>query len=225
MRILALDSSGAACSAALWVDGRIRARRLEIMARGQAERLVPLLLEVMAEGALAFTEIDLYAATTGPGFFTGLRIGLAALRGLALAAAKPMLGITSFEAVAHGTRADERRCRTLLVLLESKRQDLYAQAFGETLLPAGDPGAWLPEGLAATLAGQSLLLAGDAAGRAASALAAAGCDIRHTTAPAHPDAAVVAALAAMRAASASRSPPAPLYLRPPDVTVPGPGLR
>lgn len=220
MRILALDSSGAACSAAVWAEDRLRARRFERLERGQAERLVPMVLEVMAEAGVRFPEIDLFAATTGPGAFTGLRIGLATLRALALAAARPMLGVTSFEAIAHETAAQARRGRTVLVLIESKRADLYAQAFTSDLKPAGAPMVALPDALAKGLAGQALLLAGDGVARSEAAFRAAGCDLRLDVGSGLPDAAVVAALAATRSAAAGLTPPLPLYLRPADVTFP-----
>lgn len=202
------------------MDGTVRARRFEAMARGQAERLMPMLREVIAEANVRFSDIDLFASTVGPGTFTGLRIGLATLRALALAAGRPLLGVTSLETIAHATRADERRGRTLLVLIESKRDDLYAQAFTEALRPRGEPLALMPEALAAQFAGRTLLLAGDAARRALPALRAAGADVREASTPGLPDAMVVAALAAARKDQAAGTPPTPLYLRPPDVTAP-----
>lgn len=220
MKILALDSSGSACSAALWAEGRLWAHRFERLERGHAERLVPMVLEVMAEAAARFAEIDLFAATTGPGAFTGLRIGLATLRALALAAGRPMFGITSFEAIAHETAADARKGRTLLVLIESKRADLYAQAFTPDLRPASAPVAALSDVLAKGLAGQALLLAGDGAPRAQAVFRAIGCDLCLAPGSGLPDAAVVAALAATRSAEASLTPPVPLYLRPADATLP-----
>jgi len=220
MRILALDCSGAACSAALWSEGAIRAHRLEPRPRGHAERLLPLILEVAAEAGMALSSLDLFAATTGPGSFTGVRVGLATLRGLALAASRPMLGISSFAALAHGTRREERGGRLLLALIESKREELFVQAFAENLETSGPARALAPHELAAWSGGAPLLLAGEGAARAAAALAAAGCDLRLASGSAHADAAVVAALAAGRAAEARREPPAPLYLRPPSVTSP-----
>ena len=220
MRILAFDSSGAACSACAWENGAARARRAESLGRGHAERLMPMIEEVLAEAGWRYGDLDLLAATTGPGTFTGLRIGLAALRALALVGAKPMLGVTSLEAVAHATEPAERAGRTLLVALESKRADLYVQSFDAALAPLGEPASLLPGALAEAYAGRAILLAGDAAARAFPHLLAARADATLAGTPGLPDAAIVAALAAGRAASASRRPPQPLYLRPPDVTLP-----
>ena len=96
--ILAFDSSGACCSAALWAGGRIAARRLEPMSRGQAERLMPMILAAMAEGGCGFADLTKIAVTVGPGSFTGIRVALAAARGLALAGGLPVMGVTTFDA-------------------------------------------------------------------------------------------------------------------------------
>src|ERR1044072_336336 len=87
MTILALDMSMEACSAALLrADGTVRDlfARETLMARGHAEALMPMIAEVMEEARLNFAALDLIAATTGPGSFTGVRIAIAAARGLAL---------------------------------------------------------------------------------------------------------------------------------------------
>lgn len=218
MRILALDSSGAACSAALWADGAVRARRFEPRAHEHAERLLPMVLEAASEAGIALAGIDLFAATTGPGGFTGLRIGLAALRGLALAAARPMLGITSFAALAHATTKEERAGRSLLAAIDSKRDELFVQAFDENLAAESEGTILAAEAIAERHGARPLLLAGDGAARVIAALRARGCDVREAANAAFIDAAVVAGIAAARASEASAEPPAPFYLRPPSVT-------
>ncbi len=218
-RLLAFDAAGAGCSAAVWREGRIVARRSEAMQRGQAERLLPLIEETMAEAGLDYAELDAIAVTTGPGGFTGVRIGLATARGLALACRKPLLGVTCFEAVAAAVPAAERVGRLLVVVLESKRADVYVQAFDADLCPVGEAMARLPEALHATLPSGPLLLAGDAVERSRPALLAAGRDVRLARAARRVDAASVAELAAVRPLPAAGAPPPrPLYLRPPDVT-------
>ena len=159
MKILALDSATSACSAAVWADGRVMARRHAEMARGQSEALVPMVAEVMAEVGLGFADLDLLAVTVGPGAFTGIRIGLAAARALALAAGLPLAGVSTLEAVAAAAPADGR---PLLVVLDSKREEVWAQAFGPDRTPLTEPAALAPAE-AAALAGPAWTVAGDAA--------------------------------------------------------------
>ena len=218
MKVLAFDSATSACSAAIWCDGEIQARRFESMERGQSETLMPMVVEVLKEAGLTFADIDFIAVTIGPGAFTGVRIGLAAARGMALAGGLPVIGVTTFEAVAHGTDADQRAGRPLVVAIDAKRTDIYAQSFGPDLSPLGPPAAVMPEALASALPPGSLLIAGDGAPQLRAALGAADMDrIRFVPGVGAPDAVHIAALAAKRAATAAvDAAPRPLYLRPPD---------
>ena len=131
MTVLGLDSAMTGCSVALIERGRLKAERSRPDERGQAEILLPMVEETMAAAESGFEALDLIAVTVGPGAFTGLRIGLAAARGLALAANRPVAGVTTLEAVAAATEAGERRGRTLVVALETKRRDLYLQRFAD----------------------------------------------------------------------------------------------
>lgn len=220
-RLLALDAAGRACSAALWCDGGIKARRLERMGRGQSERLIPMVQEVMAEGGLDFAALDAIAVTVGPGGFTGVRIGLAAARGLAMAWALPLIGVTCFEAVAAGVDPDEQAERLLVVVLDAKRRDLYVQGFRPGGGTVGAPAALAPEAIDGAVPAGPLLLAGDGVAQSHDALAKAGRDVKLSRAPALVDAATVAALAVSRGLPSSpRLQLRPLYLRPPDVTPP-----
>ena len=98
--ILAFDTSAARCAAALVSGGRVLAARDEAMDRGQAERLLPMLEAMLAEAGVGWAALDGLAVCTGPGNFTGLRIAVAAVRGLALALGVPAVGVTAFEALA-----------------------------------------------------------------------------------------------------------------------------
>lgn len=212
MLVLALDSAGSACSAALWRDGSVLARRFAVMARGQSEVLVPMIADVMAEAGCAFTQLDLLAVTVGPGAFTGIRIGLSTARALALAADKPLAGITTTEAIAAAIAPADRAGHTIMVVVDSRRAELWVQLFGADLTPLGPIAALRPQQAAALVNGP-VILAGDGAKLVAPLLPRASLADQD-----YLDAVSVAGLAADRWPHAVL-PPEPLYLRPADVTV------
>ncbi len=217
-----MDAAGSACSAALWQEGAVAARRLELMRRGQSERLVPMIQEVMAEAGIGYETLDVIAVTVGPGGFTGVRIGLATARGLALACGAPLVGASNFLVLAAAARAEAPPEASLAVLIDGKRRELYLQAFDASLAPLAEPASLAPEDLADALPAGPLVLAGDAVAQAAPALEARGRDFAVARASGASDAAHLAELVAgdpERFFGDSR-PPQPLYLRPPDVTPP-----
>ena len=111
MLILAIDTALDACSAAVLDTGasKIIAQESQAMKRGHAEALMPLIARVMKASGIAFTALDRIAVTTGPGSFTGLRVGLSAARGIALAAEKPVVGLTTLTAYRRARRCREWR--------------------------------------------------------------------------------------------------------------------
>lgn len=218
MRILALDSALGACSAAIWADGVVLAEDQAALRYGHAEILVPMLARVLARAGLTVADMDRLACTVGPGHFTGLRAGLATARGLALAAAKPLIGITTLDAVAAGVDKAALRSRELIVALDSKRAEAYVQRFERGGRPIGPAAALTPEAVVAQAGAGAVLIAGDAAPAVVAAFAAAGGDAALADAPALPQARLVAALAAARPIPAA--PPAPFYLHPPAITRP-----
>ena len=217
--VLGLDTSAAACSAAVWRDGAVVAgERLE-MARGHAEALMPMVERVMEAAGLRYQALAAVAATRGPGAFTGLRIGLAAARGLALAAGIPALGISAFAAVAAAIPEAVRRGRALAVAIDTKRGDVYLQCFAASLEPVGEGRVIGPDAAAAALPTGPLYVAGDGVALLRAALAAHAGEIAFDSAPAPPDARRVAELgAAAWARGAPFPPPEPLYLRLPEAT-------
>lgn len=217
MKLLAIDSATNACSAALWLGDALGPRRYALMHRGHGEALLPMVEDVMSEAGLAFGDLDGIAVTVGPGAFTGLRIGLAAARGLALAAGLPVVGVTTLEAVAAAQEAGDA---PILVALDSRRSDVYVQLFASDSSPLGSAQAVMPGDVADLLpSAPKIFLAGDAVDAVRAALGPGHPNLHRLDGPDLPDAAVVAALAVRRLRSAPgdfESPPAALYLRPPD---------
>jgi len=179
---------------------------------------------VMRKSRLSPSALDILGATIGPGSFTGIRIGLAAVRGIALATGAHTVGVTGFQAVAAGlaSQAHERGAGFLLVALESLREDLYIQLFDHAYRPLVDPMAAMPAALNESLSGligtAPLVVAGDAAQRAVDMLLHRASTI--VIERSAPDAAgVLRAVLRLAPTGESRVKPLPLYLRPPDVTV------
>lgn len=212
MNVLAFDCSGRACRAAVVAETRPLAAGAA--AGGQAETLVPLLARLVAESGLAWSEIGLIAVTIGPGSFTGLRIALAAARGLALAGGMALAGVPSFRALVAGVPPGE--CRgMLLAAIESGREEVFVQPFAADLAPLAAPAVLAPAA-AARLASGPTWLVGDAAARLLPHIPGAAL----SGAPATPDPRVVAALALADHRAGRARPALPLYLRAPDVTLP-----
>ncbi len=226
MIILAVDTAGSACSVAVTRDAEAVAARSEGMRRGQAERLVPMIRSVVSEAGLSLSDIDLFAVTIGPGAFTGLRIGIATCAGLAVAADRPIIGIGNLDVAARAVPPETIAGKTLLVALDSRRAELFAQPFVAAHSAVSEPACLPPGDLPALLPDGPVLVTGDAAETAAEALVAKrgrdGVAVFQGAGPADP--AVVATLAHERADQAGRDAPAPLYLRPPDAT-PAPAPR
>ncbi|TRW95464.1 tRNA (adenosine(37)-N6)-threonylcarbamoyltransferase complex dimerization subunit type 1 TsaB [Paracoccus sp. M683] len=122
--VLGFDTSAAHCAAALLSDGRVLAERVEPMTKGQAERLMPLLEEVMAEAGMRWHDLSVIGVGTGPGNFTGIRIAVAAARGLALSLDIPAVGVSVTEATALDL---PRPCR---VVIPSRGDQVIWQDFG-----------------------------------------------------------------------------------------------
>jgi tRNA threonylcarbamoyladenosine biosynthesis protein TsaB len=174
---------------------------------------------VMAEGAMAYADLDCLAVTLGPGGFTGVRIGLATARGLALACGRPLVGVSNFQVLATAAKAEAPPDGCLAVVIDAKRHDLYVQAFASDLRPRTDPASILPEDLADFLPPGPLVLVGDGAQQAIPFLEATRRRVTHSKTLGAVDAARLAELvAAEDLGIAGAKPVEPLYLRPPDAT-------
>ena len=225
MIVLGVDTAGGACSVAVRCGGRTRAARQRLLDRGHAEALVPMILETLGDAGLGPADIELYGVTVGPGAFTGLRVGLAAVSGMALARGRPIVGVGSFDAAAVAAQQRFARASHILVALESRRVELFACLFvGGAIEPAnptpiGEPLVTAPQNLVASLPAEALagplVVTGDAAVRARDAIVATGATVADVVeGPVDPG--VVAAIAETRSGLGSRNAPAPIYLRAPD---------
>lgn len=226
--ILAFDTTLSACSAALLQDDAPRARIFEVIGRGHAERLMPMIEEVMAEAQCGYDALDAIAVTLGPGTFTGVRIGLAAARGLALAVQRPLIGVTTFEAVAVDLllKAPELAGRTVTVIHDARRGEVYMQSF--TTLPGApfprlvprDAAAALPLDRAGNHIPRDAVVIGTGVALLEQALDPAAM-VSQAVASGHPDALAVARIAAARMAEGLECISIrPIYLRPPDARLP-----
>lgn len=125
MFILVIDSCGSSCGVGVWRDGKMLVRSEEHMERGQDGRLMPMVVEILAKANCDFSDIDRIAVTRGPGSFTGVRVGLAAARGIGIASGKPVVGIDRF-AIYKSLHAAEKN---LLVVIDSKRAELFCKFY------------------------------------------------------------------------------------------------
>lgn len=219
MNILALDTSMGACSAALLRaggDSQELVARSERMARGHAEALMPIVASVLAEAEVVASDLDLIAATLGPGSFTGVRIAIAAARGLALATGAKLWGTDSLTIMAQTARAAglETRGEPFAVAVDARRGMLYCAIFDAEGVRLDGPSLVAPEDAAARLPAGLTIAAGSGAVFLAEAARGRGCMLDAALPDLEPDAASLALLAL--AAEETLPTLRPLYLRPPD---------
>jgi tRNA threonylcarbamoyladenosine biosynthesis protein TsaB len=132
MKILAFDTSMAACSAAVGDGGCILSHRFEAMATGQAERLAPMIADVMKEAAMSFGELQRILVTTGPGTFTGVRIGLSMARGFGVSLEVPVVGLDTLAAIACN---DPSRDLPLAVVADARNDEFHVAVFDDAPNP------------------------------------------------------------------------------------------
>lgn len=222
--VLALDAAGLACSVAVGLGERVLVQERIDTTYGQAEALLPLVDRAMRRAGQVPTALGLVVVTVGPGSFTGIRVGLAAATGIALATGARLIGVTSFDAVA--VRAFKSDCVEppfRLIALESRREDLYVQFFDRHGEPLCEPAEIMPSALCdaidAIIGRMPLLIAGDAARRAGASVAQRpDTGVLKDSAPGAAGA-LQAGLRLLRLGKPAGI-PRPLYLRPPDVTLP-----
>jgi tRNA threonylcarbamoyladenosine biosynthesis protein TsaB len=243
--VLAIDTSGAACTAAIWEPrdddpgGVVLASIRQPMARGHAESLLPAIRTLLDRTARRPDSIGLIGVIEGPGAFTGLRIGLAAAAGFSLATGAGVVGVNSFDALAHGAMPGLAFAPppigatrgSLAVAIESRRLEMYLRLYpiecGLDAWSLGSGGEMIcapPAGLELTDREKSpggLIVIGDGARRFCDLHPAVSPDARRP--PYAIDGGVVARLAWEARSRSSSDIPTPLYLRPPDAVAGPPG--
>ena len=213
MRILALDPSPTAASAAVVEDGHVLSCQWSEPGSRLADGLMPAVLAAIHAAGGDFFDIDAIAVPVGPGGFSAVRVGVAAARGLALAADRPVLAVGTLDVVAQAAGADP--AAPLAVVLDAHRGELFCKLFDGDLSPLGEAVCESPEGVARLLPDSIRRLAGDGTGLLAHYLSKA-----LTRTDVQPDAVAVAEVAFRRLAQGDRPRPGhtltPVYLRAPD---------
>lgn len=214
--LLAMDTAQAACSAAvLSAEGTVLVSAFEEMSRGHAERLVPMIGEVLAAADVAMTDLTRVATTVGPGTFTGLRVGLAVARGYGVALDVPVIGVTTLEALAATARLQHPDLASPLVaIIDARRSEVYVQHFAADGSPLTDPVRQSVDAALADLPTGDFAVIGTGQGFVTEA-----APLAHPLGTLAPDAQAVGHLALKRPIPAA--PPEALYLRAPDAKLPG----
>ena len=215
MLILAIDTALDACAAAILdtESGGLLARESQLMKRGHAEALMPMIARVMQSAGLSFTSLDRIAVTVGPGSFTGLRVGISAARGLALAAKRPAVGLTTLSAYAAGV-VGQSGTAPVISAIDARHDHVYFQ------IVAGDGNQLVRPGVAAIDAAIAASqfgpphLVGNAAGILADRWPKDGPQPVAVDPQPAPDISWIAWLGA--AANPGTNPARPFYLKAPD---------
>jgi len=212
MKLLAVETCLGACSVALLDDSVVLSHHL--MERGHAEALAPMVEAAMHQAGIAFSDIDRLAVTTGPGTFTGQRVGLSFMRGLRLALDKPLIGVTTLEAIAAAAMAETAKSKAA-VIHDARREEAYLLLQQDQTVVQQPAVMLFQEAVERIAAFGPCALAGTGAKAAAEKLGPTFV----LSAIRQPDALWVARLAAQR--PATHDAPGPLYLRAPDAKLPG----
>ncbi len=214
MRVLAIDTALAACAAAVLdtAAGHILASESLAMQRGHAETLMPQVARVMDAAGTEFADLDRIAVTVGPGSYTGLRVGIAAVRGIALVTGKPAVGLSTLGALAAPHMA-AGETRAIVAVIDARHGRVYLHVVGTGGRTILSPRLVTVAEAVRAVAARPCILVGSGAALLAGAWPGGsqrpGLDPR-----AFPDIEWVARLGAV--AVPDRAPPKPLYLREPD---------
>jgi tRNA threonylcarbamoyl adenosine modification protein YeaZ len=212
MNLLAIDTALEACSVAVARDGVPPVIASDMIGRGHAERLFGMIGAAMAEAGLVYADLDRIVVTVGPGSFTGLRVGIAAARGLALVIGCPVVGVGTLAVLAAEAREIAGPV-PVLATLDARRGEVYAQLFDSDGRAVGEPEAGPPPAIAARLVGPETRIAGSGAVLVA---AEGGDGAESRIVPVAATADMDSLVGIGRAAPPPTAPPRPLYIRAPD---------
>lgn len=164
MLLLALDTAGTGCFACIFDSGAGKTLSVagEDIGRGHAERLMAFVDEALEGAGKTLENMDRIAVTIGPGSFTGIRVGVAAARGLALALGRPAVGISTLEVLARQAQSLHAG-EPVLILMDAKRGELYGQSFDAKGAPSSEPALIGVEEARARFSGFSGKIAGSGA--------------------------------------------------------------
>jgi tRNA threonylcarbamoyladenosine biosynthesis protein TsaB len=146
MITLAFDTAMGAGSAIVDQDGATLALRVEANSRALAEQLVPMVEATLDAAGHSYLSVDRIGVTLGPGTFTGMRIGIAAARAMALASDKPLVGVSTLEVIARQAADDYPTAPCITACFDARRGEVYLQSFDQVegrLLAASDPSVLL----------------------------------------------------------------------------------
>jgi len=216
MPLLALDTSTGACSVALLDAGGsgIISARFEIMPRGHAEALAPMVAGVMQDAGCKMRALERLGVTTGPGTFTGVRIGISFARALSAALGIPLTGISTLRAIAANAGSKFR----VAAVMDARRGEVYMQIFKPGGEAQTQPQVLGLAAAAAALPDEKILLVGSGAKLVFSVGGAKTAAWEMPDVPPFPDARNVAYLTFATAVDNAK--PGPLYLRRPDAKLP-----
>ncbi|MEO9339573.1 tRNA (adenosine(37)-N6)-threonylcarbamoyltransferase complex dimerization subunit type 1 TsaB [Mesorhizobium sp. SB112] len=212
MKILAIDCAASLCAACIYdaTEDRELGRSVLDLGKGHAEHLMKVVDEAIAQSRAAFADLDAIAVSIGPGSFTGVRVGVSAARGYALALKIPAIGVNTLEALAAASRIEHPN-RAVFAALSSAKDDLQAALYDSTGAILEAPAIIGMERAVELARHHRPVLAGTAAEKIAES---AGGGFEIGTLAATVDIAIYARLAAAKGGSSEK--PAPLYLREPD---------
>lgn len=206
---LAIDTSGASCAAGLFDGAREIARHVLDLGRGHADAVVDVCEAALASAGSRWSDIGEIVVTVGPGSFTGIRAGVAAARGFGLSLDVPVTGVSTLQAIA----IQQGGSKSLLVALDARRGQVYAQGFDADGAPLDEPVVATPGAVAESMDPNVAELVGSGAAPVLDALRTIGRNATLLADIAQPD---IAAVAACARAVGAALPPEPLYLRAAD---------